>query len=97
MGSEMNSDINPLILFSSFKLNHLMNYLKNLSGLKAAILSPSVVSIFVLIIEEEKGTLTLCKHCCFLFSMKYVTQRQVWCIPDFTDSTRVNKCLTALK
>lgn len=56
MGSEMNFDINPLILFSPFKPNHLINYLENLSGLKAATLSPSVVSIFVLIIEEEKGS-----------------------------------------
>lgn len=54
MGSEMNFDINPLIIFSSFKPNHLINYLKNQSGLKAAILSPSVVSVFVLIIEERK-------------------------------------------
>lgn len=68
MGSEMNFDINPLILFSSSKPNPLINYLKNLSGLKAAILSPSAVSIFVLIIEEKKGKLTLCKHCRFLFS-----------------------------
>lgn len=47
MASEMNFDITPLILFSSYKPNHLIHYLENLSGGKTGCYSEPICRVYI--------------------------------------------------